>query len=261
MRVARTVVVCLTLLLYVSVVEFGESPQRQAIPTSARVLIPTAANNPGQFGAVFKTRVSIANVTTRTYTINATLYRSGGGTVVRQIAMGSRQARNYDNFLEEVFSYSGAAGVELDAVIAPPGGSDLNKFAVFAEVINDGANGVYKTVVNISDPSDGLSLTDPSISPGIFVDGSARTNVGCLNTATTQAIVNVDVYSSSGGLLTTHFLTVPGSGWAQNGVLQDVSGGYLIWRLQSGFSPNCFAIVVDNQTNDGSFIPPSRNEN
>src|SRR5688572_10929464 len=154
MRVARAVVVCLTLLLYVSVVALGESAQRQAIPASARVLIPTAANNPGQFGAVFKTRVSIANVTTHTYTINATLYRSGGGTVVRQIAMGSRQARNYENFLQDVFSYSGAAGVELDAVVA--GGSE-NKFAVFAEVFNEGANGVYKTVVNIADPSDGLS--------------------------------------------------------------------------------------------------------
>jgi len=261
MRIGRIAVVCLALLLYGSVVELGESPQGQALLTSARVLIPTSANNPGQFGAVFRTKVSIANVTTRTYTIYATLYRSGGGTLVRQITMGSRQARNYDNFLEEVFSYSGAAGVELDAVAAPPGGSDLNQFAGFAEVYTPGGNGVYKTVVNISDSSDGLSLTDPSITPGIFVDGSSRTNVGCLNTATTQAIVNVDVYSSSGGLLTTHFLTVPGSGWAQNGVLQDVSGGYLIWRLQSGVSPNCFAIVVDNQTNDGSFIPPSKSVN
>ena len=136
MRVARTGVVCLALLLSGSIVELGESPQRQALLTSARVLIPTSANNPGQFGAVFRTRVSIANVTSRTYTISATLYRSGGGTVVRQITMGSRQARNYDNFLQDVFSYSGAAGVELDAVVAPPGGSDLNKFAVFAEVNN-----------------------------------------------------------------------------------------------------------------------------
>jgi hypothetical protein len=257
MHIARTALVCLVFLLCGSIVERGESPQRQAILTSAHLLIPTAANNPGQFGAVFKTRVSIVNVTNRTYTINATLYRSGSGTIVRQITMGSQQARNYNNFLQDVFSYSGAAGVELDAV-APPGGSDLNQFAVFAEVYNDGANGVYKTVVNIADPSDGLSLTDPSITPGIFVDGSARTNVGCLNTATTQAIVNVDVYSSSGGLLTTHFLTVPAGGWAQNGILQDVSGGYLIWRLQFGASPNCFAVVVDNQTNDGSFIPPSK---
>lgn len=258
MRVTRTGVVSLAFLLCGSIVERGESPQRQAILTSAHLLIPAAANNPGQFGAVFKTKVSIVNVTNRTYTINATLYRSGSGTIVRQISMGSQQARNYNNFLQDVFSYSGAAGVELDAVVAPPGGSDLNQFAVFAEVYNDGANGVYKTVVNIADPSDGLSLTDPSITPGIFVDGSARTNVGCLNTATTQAIVNVDVYSSSGGLLTTHFLTVPAGGWAQNGLLQDVSGGYLIWRLQFGVSPNCFAVVVDNQTNDGSFIQPSK---
>ena len=256
MHIARTAVVCLAFLLSGSTVERGESPLRQGIVTSAHLLIPTAANNSGLFGAVFKTRVSIVNVTNRSYTINATLYRGGSGTIVRQITMGRGQARNYNNFLQEVFSYSGAAGVELDAVVAPPGGSNLNQFAVFAEVYNDGANGVYKTVVNIADPSDGLSLTDPSITPGIFADGSARTNVGCVNTATIQSIVNVDVYSSSGGLLTTHFLTVPGSGWAQNSILQDVSGGYLVWRLQSGVSPNCFAVVVDNQTNDGSFIPP-----
>jgi hypothetical protein len=262
MHIARTALVCLVFLLSGSIVELGEGQQRQAIATSAHLLIPTAANNAGLFGAVFKTRVSIVNVTNRTYTITATLYRSGSGTIVRQITMGSRQARNYDNFLQDVFSYSGAAGVELDAVAAPSaGGSDLNQFAVFAEVYNDGANGVYKTVVNIADPADGLSLTDPSITPGIFVDGSARTNVGCLNTATTQAIVNVDVYSSSGGLLTTHFLTVPAGGWAQNGILQDVSGGYLIWRLQFGVSPSCFAVVVDNQTNDGSFIPPVKSVN
>jgi hypothetical protein len=261
MRFFRTGVVCLAFLLCGTTVERGESPQRQGIRTSAHFILPTAANNPGRFGSFFRTRVSIVNVTNRTYTINATLYRSGGGSLVRQITMASRQARNYDNFLEDVFTYSGAGGVDLDAVLAPPGGSNLNQFAVFAEVYNDSATGVYKTVVNIADPSDGLSSTDLSITPGIFVDGSARTNVGCVNTATTQAIVNVDVYSSSGGLLRTHFLTVPASGWAQNEILQDVSGGYLIWRLQLGVSPNCFAVVVDNQSNDGSLIQPAKIEN
>lgn len=258
MRVARTGFICLACLFFGSIVELGESPHRQAIPSSARLLIPTAANNPGQFGAVFKTKVSIVNVTNRTYTIYATLYRNGGGTIVRQITMASRQARNYDNFLQDVFSYSGAAGVELDAVLAPPGGTELNQFVVFAEVYTDSPNGIYKTVVNISDPSDGLSLTAPSITPGISANGDTRTNIGCLNTSTTQAIVNVDVYSSTGGLLTTYFLTVPASGWAQGGVIQTVSGGYLVWRLQFGVSPNCFAVVVDNQSNDGSFVQPSK---
>jgi len=254
----RMGVLCLAFMLCGSIDELGESQQRQGIFTSAYRIIPTAANNPGQFGAVFKTRVAIVNVTNRTYTIQATLYRSGSGTIVRQITMGSRQARNYDNFLQDVFSYSGAGGVELDAFIAPPGGSDLNEFAVFAEVYTESTNGRYKTVVNISDPSDGLSLTDPSITPGIFVDSSSRTNIGCLNTGTSQAVVNVDLFSSTGSLLTTYFLTIPGNGWAQGGVLQPVAGGYLVWRLQSGMAPDCFAVVVDNQSNDGSFIQPSK---
>jgi hypothetical protein len=258
MGALRTGVVCLAFIFCGSIVELGESPQRHRILSSAYMIIPAAANNPGQFGAFFKTKVSIVNVTNRTYTIFATLYRSVGGTIVQQITMGSRQARNYDNFLQDVFSYSGSGGVVLDAFFEPPGGSELNEFALFAEVYTDSVNGRYKTVVDIPHPSDGLSLTDPSITPGIFVDASSRTNIGCLNTSTTQAIVNVDLYSSTGSLLTTYFLTVPASGWAQVGVIQAVSGGYLAWRLQSGVSPDCFAVVVDNQSNDGSFIQPSK---
>ena len=261
MPVARTGVVCLAFLICGSIVELGRQP---AAPGTSYKRARADSHRSQQswtiWGSVQDQGFDRERDHAHVHDLRNSLPQRWR---IRRSAepMGSRQARDFDNFLQDVFSYSGAAGVDLDAVVAPPGGSDLNKFAVFAEVINDSTNGVYKTVVNISDPSDGLSLTDPSITPGIFVDGSARTNVGCLNTATTQAIINVDVYSSTGGLLTTHFLTVPGSGWAQNGVLQDVSGGYLIWRLQSGVSPNCFAIVVDNQTNDGSFIPPSKSVN
>ena len=258
MRFGRTVLVGFVLLVCSSNVRPGEGPRREAIRTSAHVIIPTAANNRGLFGAVFKTNVSIVNVTSRSYTIDATLYRSGGGTIVRQISMGPGQARNYDDFLQDVFSYSGPGGIELDAQITPPGGSDLNQFAVFAEVYTDTPNGRYKTVVNAVDPSDGMSLTDSSITPAISVDGNSRTNIGCLNTRTIQAVVNVDVYNSNGSLLTTYFLTAPLTGWAQTGVLQAVTGGYLVWRLQSGVSPYCFAVVVDNTSNDGSMIQPSR---
>jgi hypothetical protein len=203
MHIAQTALVCLVFLLSGSVVELGEGQRRQAIATSAHLLIPTAANNSGLFGAVFKTRVSIVNVTNRTYTINATLYRSGSGTIVRQITMGSQQARNYNNFLQDVFSYSGAAGVDLDAVVPSAGGSDLNQLRCSLRCTTTVPMGLQDCGEHFGSLQS-LSLTDTSV-PGIFVDGSARTNVGCLNTATTQAIVNVDVYSSSGGLLTTHF--------------------------------------------------------
>src|SRR5206468_3487169 len=157
MRVLRTVLICLAPLVCSITVKPGEGPRRQEIPTSARVIIPTAANNRGLFGAVFKTNVSIVNVTSRTYTIDAILYRSGGGTIVREITMGPREARNYDNFLQDVFSYSGPGGIELDALLAPPGGNELNQFAVFAEVYTDTNSGRYKTVVNPVDSLDGLS--------------------------------------------------------------------------------------------------------
>jgi hypothetical protein len=230
----------------------------KGIFSSANHTIPTAANNAGAFGAFFKTKVSIVNVTSRNYTIYATLYRNGGGTSLRSISMAPRQSLNYDNFLQEVFTYTGAGGVELDAWFDPPGGDVLNEFAVTAEVYTDSPNGRFKTVVNIPSASDEISSTYQSFTPGIFVDSSSRTNVGCVNTASLAATVRLDLYNSTGTRLTGYTLSVPANGWAQGPIPQGVSGGYLIWSLQAGLFPDCFAVVVDNTSNDGSFLQPTK---
>jgi hypothetical protein len=41
--------------------------------------------------------------------------------------------------------------------------------------------------------------------------------------------------------------------WNQIGLGDPVSGGYIRWR--STLSCFCYAVVVDNTSNDGSFIP------
>ena len=73
------------------------------------------ANNPGQFGAFCKTRVSILNVAPLNYSMKVILFNQSGKVKEATITMANGQQRTYENFLEEVFQYQGAGSVELDA--------------------------------------------------------------------------------------------------------------------------------------------------
>ena len=50
-------------------------------------------------------------------------------------------------------------------------------------------------------------------------------------------------------------LNLPAKGWSQIGINDTVSGGYIKWRPQTLSSSYCYAVVVDNTSNDGTFIP------
>jgi hypothetical protein len=56
-------------------------------------------------------------------------------------------------------------------------------------------------------------------------------------------------------LLNTVTLTLAAKTWNQVVVPVNVTGGFIKWRLQS--AAFCYAVVVDNKSNDGTFIPAS----
>jgi hypothetical protein len=219
-------------------------------------LVPVMANNPGQFGAVFKTRVSILNPTSFSYPIFVNLYGPNGRVGTRTINILPRESKNYQNFLQEVFSYSGAGSVEFDSWFDPPAGLPDYQFLVSAEVYTDSPNGQYKTVVTTGGPVEDIGPSRESYSPGISVNASARTNIGCFNDSTSAQTIQARLYSPSGSLIQTYPISLPGNGWAQTGISDTVSGGYILWQPQS--SCYCYAVVVDNTSNDGTFINASR---
>ena len=88
------------------------------------------ANNPGQFGAFFRTKVAILNVTPQVFQIEATLYNQNGEVQKVSLASGPGQALNFDNFLEQVFGYQGAGAVKLASL---PPGQTSNQFMVSTE--------------------------------------------------------------------------------------------------------------------------------
>lgn len=215
----------------------------------SRVVIPTSANVAGQGGSFFKTRLSILNVTSQSYSVSVLHYGNDGQTRTASISLSAGQIRNYDNFLQDVFQFNGAGAIVFDSV------DSSRQFMVTAEVVNDLGNGKFKTVVG------GGPLLEPSypdtlnFSLGVNVDADSRTNLGIFNDSNSANTIVAEVYSSTGTLLTSvSFDNVASRTWAQKGLTGvTVQGGYIIWRTQA--PAYCWAVVVDNRSADGTFLP------
>ena len=231
-------------------------------------VIPTSANTPGRFGAYFKTRVVIHNLTSRAYSINAVLCGPSGIVSQSSISMSPNQYRLYDNFLQDVFNYRGAGAVLLlgDIDTLDPNDPDLltdapYRFSVTAEVYSDSPNGRYSTtVVNGIVP-----LVDEgreAYSAGVTVGPDQRVNVGVFNLGDSTSSVQAVVHDSSGMVVQTIHFTVGAFSWQQKNVGGQVTDGYIEWRIDSsrGALPYLWAVSVDNQSNDGTLTWPIRPE-
>ncbi len=216
---------------------------------ASSVVVPAMANLAGLNGAIFKTQVSILNPSNFNYPIAVTLYGPAGMVGSRSLAMSPGQIRNYSNFLQDVFSYTGAGAVRFDSQ-TPDGGNADFQFVLQSEVYSDTTNGNYGTAV----PGFVYSASSfDAYSVGVNVSSAARTNIGCFNDSDQTNTVEAAVFDSSGQLVDTVVMTLPALSWRQMALTANVTGGYIRWR--PSLPAYCYAVVVDNRTNDGNFIP------
>ncbi|MEW5977269.1 MAG: hypothetical protein AB1898_15875 [Acidobacteriota bacterium] len=216
---------------------------------ASSAVVPVMANLEGLNGAVFQTQVSIFNPTAFNYSVQVTLYGPDGMVGSRTLTMSPGQIRNYSNFLQDVFAYAGAGAVRFDSR-TPDGGSADFQFVLNSEVYWDTANGSYGTSV----PAlfhDASSFEAYSV--GVKVSSAARTNIGCFNDSDQANAVEASVFDASGQLVDTVSMTVAPHSWKQMRLTASVNGGHIRWRLSA--PAYCYAVVVDNRTNDGNFIP------
>ena len=136
----KKLIACWGLLMVLGLPAFPV-PEREKMEVGnafAAAVIPAAANNPGRFGAHYKTRVVIFNPTEGAVSITATLFDHNGPIGQNEIPVEAN--RFQVNFLGEVFDHSGAGAVSLMA-----GPDDL--FYMTAEVYTDSPNGRFSTTV------------------------------------------------------------------------------------------------------------------
>ncbi len=209
--------------------------------------VPVVANVPGQ-GGTFQSYVAIFNPTSSAFSVTATLYDVTGTKRTALIPLAAGELKTYTNFLDAVFNGFTGGGAVTFSSPDTAGGTRNNRFIVSTEVRTAGAR--YGTTIPVVDFA---GTSSRSFSPGITVDSNTRTNVGCFDQSGAANSVKATILDNTGkqtiGSVT---LNLAANGWGQTAVTSIVSGGYV--QFDPTDSAVCYAVVVDNATNDGRFI-------
>jgi hypothetical protein len=220
----------------------------KATTASTTWVIPSSANVSGAFGAYFKTKLTLFNPTSLSFNVSVSLFNDLGPVRTVVLPLQPSQSQTWDNFLDTVFTYTGAGALILDSSAAA--NSDY-VFLVTAEVYADSSTGRYKTSVANGSAIDPIGSTNSAYNIGISVDSISRTNIGCFNNQSIPANVTVDILDSSGLILKTFGLLLNPKSWYQMSLSTAVSNGVIRWT--SNGTIYAYAVVVDNTSNDGSY--------
>ena len=227
----------------------GEAHVRSAAPlvvgAVSHLLLPTSAFANGQYGAVFKTRISVANVTGYAYTIRAGFSTAAGEVSVSTFTVLPYETRTWDNFLSEVLQISGAGAIDFDS------GNVGYRFIISAQVYVDGPNGRFSTAVQSADEAGTIISGRPGYVIGISANSFDRTNLGCASDSSSPQTITAHVYSPSNVHLGSLSFNMNPWGWTQVGVNIPVTDGIMV--ISSTQRAVCYGVVVDNVSNDGTF--------
>ena len=167
----------------------------------------------------------------------------------RTITLAAGELKTYTNFLDAVFNGFTGGGAVTFSSPDTAGGTRNNRFIVNTEVRTGGTR--YGTTIPALEFAGSGSR---SFAPGITVDSNTRTNVGCFNQSGAANSVKATILDSTGKqtIGTRHDRTSPRTAGARPAVSSIVSNGNV--QFDPTDSAVCYAVVVDNATNDGRFI-------
>lgn len=236
---------CLTALAILTLPALAQSTRRVPLNLSFASDFQTVAvmgNTTGAGGAIFRTHVAILNPTSSAFNVTASLYDAAGNKQDATIALAAHELKTYENFLDAVFHATGGGAVTFRS------GDASQRFVISAEIWTD--SGRYGTTI----PALEFAGTDSrSFAPGVTVGANSRTNIGCFNQASARNVITVSVVDATGTMtLGTVVLDLAANAWHQRAINTIVSNGYVQFDPQD--AAVCYAVVVDNSTNDGRFI-------
>ncbi len=206
--------------------------------------VPVVANVTGVGGAAFISYLAIFNPTPSAYAVTASFYDAAGTRRDAQINLAAGELKTYTNFLDAVFHTTGGGAVVFTAPESA-GGQHNNRFIINTEV----RSGRYSTQIPVLEFA---GSSTQSFAPGISVDANWRTNIGCFNQSALPNKIRANIFSSSGQAAGATELNLPANGWGQTSVNPIVSNGYV--QFVPAEDAVCYAVVVDNATNDGRLI-------
>ena len=248
------------LLLAAPSARAGDAPRPVAL-TGKSYVFPSSANAAGQFGAYFRTKMTLYNPGGDPITIRAFLSTPAGASQTVSIALAANTYTRFDNFLDDKFGYTGGAGINLAESTA------TKSFVAIAEVFTESDAGRYSTPLTGLLADDAVvALASPIASPvsvvaGLRVDAANRANFGCSSGSADPIRVRADFYAFRNFIrsaTTSATLDLVPLGWAQQAV--PVEGDDIIaifWVISGtpGAGVYCYGVNVNNASNDGTAIP------
>lgn len=209
--------------------------------------VPVMANVPG-IGSTFQSYVALFNPTSSAYSVTVALYDGAGTKHTALIPLAAGELKTYENFLDAIFNGFVGGGAVTFTSPDSAGGTRNNRFIISTEVRTSGTR--YSTTVPVLDFA---GTSSRSFAPGIAVGSSSRTNIGCFDQSGAANKITATILDNTGQqTLGTFTLNLAANGWGQTAATAVVSGG--IVQFDPTDSAVCYAVVVDNSTNDGRFI-------
>lgn len=230
----------------------AQAPRKRAQQDigSGWVIVPTAANAGGQYGSTFKTRVTVfgmpgsstaTGIPMKIYALTPTGPRS----VSYVLPAGVN--KTWENALQEIFGYSGAAAILFDT------DSLYDDLFVTAEVYTDSPNGRFSTAVETLTILDSIGSTYVDLTVGVTAGGNFRANIGCSSDSYGKSTTIATVYGADGYKIKAFIFDVPAYGWNQVPVDVTVNRGAILWQSTGSYT-YCWAVNVDNTSNDGTYL-------
>ena len=215
--------------------------------TSRRWVIPTTANVSGRFGGIFKTNLTLANLSDEDIEVTARLYGTRGLVQEETISLEAVTYSSWNNFLDSLFGYRGAGAVEFT--------SEKPFQVASVEVFIDTSSGRNTTVV-LNQPTPPLLYTGSAISLGVNVNDDKRTNIGVFNSSSQSQTVTARVHSGERGADPVQIIrfNLPARGYSQKSVSARVENGFIRWQMPQ--EAYLYVVSVDNSSNDGSLTFP-----
>lgn len=223
------------------------------IGSTNHVLYPTSANVHGAYGAFFKTKMTLLNVTSQSFSIRAGFSTGAGEISAKWITLPAGQAITFDNVVNDVFGLTGGGSVDLDS--RPYDGLSNHFFMTNAVVYVDvGGGGRYYMAVQPADLFGFIIPNRNGLLVGVSVNGTTRTNVGCASNSSSTLHLTAWAVDAQGNVASDTFGFDMGPyAWGQVSITGSFTNGTIVVQTNDPAGAACYATEINNVTNDATF--------